>query len=100
LSRLGAAPPVFWLALSYTVFLASIFGHGGYYWLIQRHEVSTMSTLMLLNPVIGVFLGITIAGDPLTPGFLAGSVLTLAGAAILAVRSRKAYPAPPVRPSE
>ncbi len=89
IEALRQAPPLLWGALLYTVVVASIFGHGGFYWLVQRHEVSKLAALMLLGPVFGVTFGVAVAGDPVTMQFYAGAAVTLIGATVIALRSGK-----------
>lgn len=83
----AAAPPV---ALGYVVYIAivaSIIGHGSLYYLLKTYPVSTVSPLMLLSPVIGIAFGIAVYGDDLTWQIAIGGALTLAGVAVIAMRS-------------
>lgn len=87
------APPVAWAALAYTAVGASIIGHAGFYYLLQRYEVSLTGPLTLMAPIFGMFFGITVLGEPFTWRIAAGAALTLLGVLIIALRARAA-PAP------
>ncbi|MFP3942336.1 MAG: DMT family transporter [Alphaproteobacteria bacterium] len=89
------APPVAWGALAYTAVGASIIGHAGFYWLLQRYEVSVTSPLTLMAPIFGMFFGITVLGEPFTWRIGAGAALTLLGVLIIALRARAAHAAAP-----
>ena len=47
--------------LLFTAFGASLIGHNGYYYLLQRYEVSLIAPLSLLSPILGVVLEPTLA---------------------------------------
>lgn len=81
-----------WGAIAFTALGASLVGHVGMYYLLQRYEVSLVSPITLLAPVIGVFFGVTLWGDALTWRIVVGGLMTLAG--VLAIALRKP-PAPP-----
>ncbi len=82
-----SAAPLVWLAVAFSALGASVIAHGALYWLIQRYEVSLISPLMLLSTVFSVVFGVWLMGDVLTPAILLGGVATLAGVAVIAVRS-------------
>ena len=82
-----AAPPIALGYVVYTAIAASIIGHGSLYYLLKRYPVSTVSPLMLLSPVIGIVFGILVYGDDVTWQIAVGGVLTLAGVAVIAMRS-------------
>lgn len=75
-----------WAAVLYTVFCASIVGHGLFFFLVQRHPVTAIMPYMLLTPLFAVISGIVVWGD--RPGWrlLAGGALVLTG--ILAITLR------------
>lgn len=82
-----SAAPLVWLAVAFSALGASVIAHGALYWLIQRYQVSLISPLMLLSTVFSVVFGVWLMGDVLTPAILLGGVATLAGVAVIAVRS-------------
>ncbi len=82
-----------WSAVLYTAAGASLLGHVGMYYLLQRYEVSLISPITLLAPVIGVFFGVTLWGDELSWRMIVGGLMTLGG--VLAIALRKPPPAAP-----
>jgi O-acetylserine/cysteine efflux transporter len=78
-----------WGALLFTAFGASLIGHNGYYYLLQRYEVSLIAPLSLLSPILGVFFGVTVLDEPVTTRLVVGALIAFAGVGILAVRSRR-----------
>jgi len=71
---------------------SSLVGHGIVYWLLGRHPVALISTLMLLAPVLAVVLGVWLWGDQLSWELVLGGVLTLAGVAAVLARPRGPRP--------
>jgi O-acetylserine/cysteine efflux transporter len=91
--------PAVWLAVAYSAIGASIIGHGGFYWLIQRHEVNKVTPYLLLVPVLAVVLGVLIWGDRPGPRLLIGGSLVLAGVLWITLRARfRRRPAAPRNP--
>lgn len=80
--------PMAWAAVSYSAIAASIIGHGGFYWLIQRHEVNRITPFLLLVPLLSVLLGIAAWGDRPGPRLLAGGGLILLGVLWITLRAR------------
>jgi len=77
-----------WLALGYTSLVASLVGHGGMYYLLQRYDVSLVTPFTLLATVFAMALGVLLLDNRLTAYMVAGGALTLAGVLIIAVRGR------------
>ena len=93
-----ARPPV-WGAIAYSAIGASIIGHGGFYWLIQRHEVNTVTPYLLLVPVLAVVLGIVFWGDRPGPRLIIGGSMVLAGVLWITLRMRFRRRAGPTHPT-
>ncbi len=85
---------VAWAALLFTAFGASLIGHNGYYYLLQRYEVSLIAPLSLLSPILGVVFGIAVLHEPMTTRIILGAATAFVGVGILAIRGRQ-----PVDPS-
>ena len=79
-----------WFGVAYTVFGASLIGHAGMYYLVQRYEVSKITALGLMGPVFGIFFGVTVLGDVLTPRMMLGGAMVLGGVLIISLRQIKA----------
>ena len=82
----------FLVALIFTVVLVNIFGHGVFYSLLQRYEANLIAPLTLMAPLVGVLSGILITGDPIGWRLIAGTVLTLGGVGVIALRQNRKLP--------
>lgn len=67
-------------ALAYLVIFGSLVGFTAYVWLLKVSTPARVSTYAFVNPVVAVFLGWALAGEPLTP-----RVLLVAAAIVIAV---------------
>ena len=77
----------------YAAIAGSIIGHGGLYFLLKRYPVTWVNPLFLLAPVFAIFFGVTVYGDQPTLQILVGGFMTIAGVAIIAIRTaRKGAP--------
>ncbi|TPW07738.1 MAG: hypothetical protein FD124_909 [Alphaproteobacteria bacterium] len=76
----------FWYAVAFSVFGVSIFGHGMFYELVKRYEVTQVAPLTLMTPVWAVAIGAFALREPLTPQLLTGGALALTGVFMIAVR--------------
>ncbi len=81
-----------WAATLFAVIGVSIFGHGGFYTLIKKYEISLLSPLTLMTPVWGVALSIVLLGEPLTAQLIAGAAISLGGVFVIAVRPNRTLP--------
>ncbi|MFC5577077.1 DMT family transporter [Lysobacter niabensis] len=87
---LAALPQVSWVAWAgalYAAFVSSLFGHGLYYVLVQRHPVAQVTPWLLLVPVFAVGLGIAFWGDRPGPRLWLGGAMVLGGVLIIALRA-------------
>jgi len=82
----------FLAALAFTVLAVNVFGHGSFYFLLKRYDASLVAPLTLIAPVIGVVLGVAVAGDPLTWRLALGGALALSGVAVVAARRARTVP--------
>jgi len=80
-------------ALAFTVLLVNVFGHGVFYYVLQKYETTLVAPLTLLAPLIGVISGILLTGDHFGWRLAFGGVLTLIGAGIVASRPNRQLPA-------
>ena len=81
-----------WIATAFAVIGVSIFGHGAFYHLIKKYDISLLSPLTLMTPVWGVVLSILLLKDAITAQLILGSVISLGGVFVIAVRPNKAMP--------
>ena len=77
-----------WAAVCYSAVLASIVGHGLFFFLVQRHPVSVVMPYLQLTPVLAVVIGVLIWGD--RPGWrlLVGGFLVIASILLITLRAR------------
>ena len=78
-----------WAALAFTALVASLVAHTGYFYLVKRYPVTSVSPLTVLSPVFGVLFAITLLDEDLTTRMILGAVMTLTGVFIVALRERK-----------
>ena len=78
-----------WSALLFTTLLSSLVAHTGWYYLVSRYPVTSLSPLTLLSPLFGVTFGVTLLNDHLTPRMLLGGAVTLVGVLIVLLREKK-----------
>ena len=79
-----------WGWLTYSAIGASLIGHGSMSWLFQRYPVSVVSPLTLPTPVLSVIVAVVVFGTPVSLQMVAGGILTLAGIAIITLRTARA----------
>ncbi|MFL6617879.1 MAG: DMT family transporter [Povalibacter sp.] len=78
-----------WGALAFTTLLSSLVAHTGWYYLISRYPVTSLSPITLLSPLFGVFFGVTLLHDQLTWRMLIGGAITLVGVLIVLMREHR-----------
>ncbi len=94
-STVANASWVAWAGVIYSALVASVFGHGLFYWLIQRHPVSQLMPYLLLAPLFAIVLGLLFHDDSLGPRLILGGAMVLGGVLAIGVRThRTARPAP------
>jgi O-acetylserine/cysteine efflux transporter len=78
-----------WGSVIYSGLIASIIGHGLFFYLVQKHPVTTVMPYMLLTPLFAVVFGVTVWGDQ--PGWklLFGGLMVLLGIFIITLRARQ-----------
>ncbi len=74
-----------WSGIAYTAIGGSIIGHGAWYTLVQRNDLSLVAPFTLLAPPIGIAAAVIVMGDALTYEKILGAVLTLLGVAIIQI---------------
>jgi len=77
-----------WGSIVYSALMASIVGHGLFFYLVQRHPVSSVMPYLQITPVIAVVFGILAWGDH--PGWrlLIGGGLVIMGILFITLRAR------------
>lgn len=81
-----------WVATLFAVVGVSIFGHGAFYHLIKKYDISLLSPLTLMTPIWGVVLSIVLLKDAITAQLILGSFISLGGVLVIALRHNKTLP--------
>lgn len=81
-----------WGAIAFAVVAVSIFGHGGFYTLIKKYEISLLSPLTLMTPVWGMVFGIVLLQESVSPNFIIGAAVSLGGVLVITLRPNKNLP--------
>jgi drug/metabolite transporter (DMT)-like permease len=82
-----------WLAWGYLVVFGSVVAFSAYAWVLQAAPISLVATYAYVNPVVAVFLGWLVLGEPVTWVVVASGGVVLTAVAIV-VRSERRTPAP------
>jgi O-acetylserine/cysteine efflux transporter len=88
LQTLETAGWIHWSSIAYSALIASIVGHGLFFFLVQRHPVSTVMPYLMLTPLFGVVFGILVWGDRPDWRLVLGGVMVLTGVLIITLRAR------------
>ena len=83
-------PPIAFVWIGFSALGSTLIGSGGMAWLLQRHPVATVIPVTLGAPVIGVIASTIVFNTPLTPVMVLGGVVSLAGVAIVTMRTATA----------
>jgi len=81
-----------WLALIFAVLGVSVFGHGVFYNLIKKYDISLLAPLTLMTPLWGVILSVIMLGETLSMQLIVGSAISLGGVFVILIRPNKALP--------
>ena len=92
--ELGDASARSLLALLYLLLAGSIVGYSAYIWLLRHASPTHVATYAYVNPVVAVFLGWLLAGEPLTARVIAAAAIIVAGVAVIVSAPSRPKPAP------
>lgn len=84
------------VSVLYLVTFGSIIGFTAYIWLLKVVATAKVATYSYVNPLIAVFLGWAIAGEPVTRRILLAAAIILSSVALI---TWKKQPAPPASTS-
>ncbi len=87
MAGLSSVPLSSFVWVVYSAVGASLIGHAGMSWLVQRYPVTVITPLTLPTPLLAVAVVVMVYGTPITPMMLAGGVITLIGVAIITLRT-------------
>ena len=74
------------LSLAYLVVFGSLVGFTSYVWLLRVTTPARVSTYAFVNPVVAVFLGAWLAGEPLTPRTLIAALVIVTAVVLITLR--------------
>lgn len=66
-------------SIAYQVLIISVASYLTWFALLRRYLASRLGVLSLLTPIFGVGFGVAVLGDALTPAFVIGAAIILAG---------------------
>ena len=78
-----------WASVAYSALMASLVGHGLFFYLVQRHPVTSVMPYLQLTPVFAVIFGIFIWGDRPGVRLLLGGALVITGILFITLRARQ-----------
>lgn len=76
-----------WAALIYLILLGGVLSYSAYVWLLKVSTPAKVSTYAYVNPVVAIFLGWAVVGEPLSPRVLVATVIVVT--AVLLITSAK-----------
>ena len=89
LAGLGSVPLGIFGWVVYSSLAASLVGHAGLAWLVQRFPVTQITPFTLATPVLSVVVVTLWYGTPVTPMMWLGGGMTMVGVAIITLRSAR-----------
>lgn len=90
LGQIAAIAPSTWGWLAYSAIGASVIGHAGMSYLFRHYPVTTVSPMTLPTPLLSVVVATVVLGTPVTIEMVIGGLLTMAGIAIITLRTANA----------
>lgn len=81
-----------WGAIMFSIVVVSILGHGGFYALIKKYEISLLSPLTLMTPVWGMVFGIVMLQESVSPNLIFGAAISLGGVLVITLRPNRKLP--------
>jgi len=87
---LAAITPRSLAALLYLITFGSLLGFGAFTWLLRATTPARVATYAYVNPVVAVFLGWALLGEPLGPRELAAAAVIVGGVALITTAKLRA----------
>ena len=89
----NAVTPRTWGAFAYLISVGSLVGFSTFVWLMKHSTPARVATYAYVNPIVAVFLGWLILGEPITPRTIVASVIIVTAVAIITVQKNQPAPA-------
>jgi drug/metabolite transporter (DMT)-like permease len=80
-----ASTALAWTSLLFQGVVISFASYLAWFWLLRRYLASRISVFSFMTPLFGVSFGVLLLGEPLTPSFVGGALLVLAGITVVSV---------------
>ncbi|HEX2101035.1 MAG TPA: EamA family transporter, partial [Candidatus Synoicihabitans sp.] len=90
--------PRSWTAFAYLIAFGSLIGFSTFVWLLKHTTPARASTYAYVNPVVAVFLGWLVLGEPVTSRTIGASLVIVGAVAIITLQQSQKRPAPPKLP--
>jgi drug/metabolite transporter (DMT)-like permease len=81
----ASVTPHSWLAFSYLIIMGSIVAFPVYVWLLEHSTPAKVSTFAYVNPVVAIFLGWFMLGEPLNPRILIATAVIIGAVVIITI---------------
>lgn len=86
---LHAVTPRSWAAFAYLIGVGSLVGFSTFVWLMRHSTPARVATYAYVNPVVAVFLGWLIAGEPISSRTVVAAIIIVAAVAIITVQKNR-----------
>jgi drug/metabolite transporter (DMT)-like permease len=73
-------------SLLYLIIFGSLVGFAAYTWLLRVAPTTLVSTYAYVNPVVAIFMGNWLAGEPLTPRILLATAIIVGSVALITLK--------------
>lgn len=83
--------PAAWWAWGYLILAGSLLGYTSFVWLMKHTSPTLVSTYGYINPIVAVFLGWWILGEPVGPRIALASLTIIAGVALVSLSKNPAW---------
>jgi drug/metabolite transporter (DMT)-like permease len=85
------------LAMGYLIVFGSLVGFSAYMWLLRTSTPARVSTYAFVNPVVAIFLGWSLASEPLTWSTLLAAAIIIGGVGLITTSRPRSRPAATTR---
>ncbi len=75
-------------AIIFLAVFGSVIAFTGYYWLLKRLPIITVSMISLITPISAMWLGYVVLDEALTTQDYGGAALVLTGVAVVNLKSK------------
>ena len=99
--NLAGVTPRAWTAFLYLIAIGSLVGFSTFVWLMKHSTPARVSTYAYVNPIVAVFLGWALLGEPINSRTIVASVIIVTAVAIITVQKNPPAPvaSPALKPS-